>query len=51
MPGTPIRPICPTCTQPLVLVRTAPFRNHPDIEDRTYECPKCKHSESWVFKE
>jgi DNA-directed RNA polymerase subunit RPC12/RpoP len=50
MPNTTIQPICPKCSEHLVLVRTIPFKDHEDIEDRTYECPKCKHSEGWVFK-
>jgi transcription elongation factor Elf1 len=30
------------------LARTAPFKGYTDIQDRTYECPKCGHSESWI---
>jgi hypothetical protein len=33
------------------LARTAPFKGYADIQDRTYECPKCGHSEGWVVSE
>jgi transcription elongation factor Elf1 len=33
------------------LARTVPFKAYDEIEDRTYECPKCGHVEAWVVKE
>jgi transcription elongation factor Elf1 len=33
------------------LTRTVPFKDHDDIENRTYTCPKCGHAEEWVVKE
>jgi endogenous inhibitor of DNA gyrase (YacG/DUF329 family) len=43
--------VCPKCSTPMELVSTRPFKSHEDIEDRTYKCPKCGHSEAWVVKE
>jgi DNA-directed RNA polymerase subunit RPC12/RpoP len=48
IPGLDERPGCPKCSQPMKLARVAPFKGHADIQDRTYECPKCGHSESWI---
>jgi hypothetical protein len=39
---------CPKCAQPMKLARVAPFKGYADIQDRTYECQKCGHSESWI---
>jgi hypothetical protein len=50
MPGTPTLPICPKCSVRMELVRKAPLKDYDDIEDRTYECQKCGHAESWVVK-
>src|ERR1700686_896810 len=48
IPGLPLRPTCPKCSQPMNLARTAKFKGHAGIEDRTYKCLKCGHSESWI---
>ena len=46
--GLPVRPACPKCSVPMKLARTAPFKGYADIQDWTYECPECRHSESWI---
>jgi DNA-directed RNA polymerase subunit RPC12/RpoP len=51
MPNRPLQPTCQQCSEPMELARTAPFKAYDDIEDRTYQCPKCGHSEAWVVKE
>jgi C4-type Zn-finger protein len=57
MPAKPVMPIvtglvqtpaCSKCLAPMELARITPYTE--GIEDRTYECPKCGHLESWVFK-
>jgi len=48
VPGLDVRPACPKCSTPMVLARTAAFKGFADIQDRTYECPKCGHTESWI---
>jgi hypothetical protein len=45
---TPVQPACPKCSQSMNLAHTAQFKGHAGIEDRTYRCPKCRHSESWI---
>jgi predicted RNA-binding Zn-ribbon protein involved in translation (DUF1610 family) len=45
---SPVQPTCPQCSESMELARTAPFRVHNEIEDRTYKFPKCGYSESWV---
>ena len=47
-PNNSAQPTCPRCSEPLKLARTAPFKGYTDIQDRTYECPKCGYSESWI---
>jgi len=47
----PALPNCPHCSKSMELSRTAPFKAYDEIEDRTYRCPKCGHSEAWVVKE
>ena len=47
-PNKPAQPTCPQCSEPMKLARTAPFKGYTDIQDRTYECSKCGHSESWI---
>jgi len=42
------QPTCSQCSEPMKLARTAPFKGYADIQDRTYECQKCGHSESWI---
>jgi len=46
-----LQPACPKCSTPMKLASTEPFKAHDGIEDRTYTCPKCGHSESWVVSE
>ena len=48
IPGVDVGPDCPKCAQPMKLARVAPFKGYADIQDRTYECAKCGHSESWI---
>jgi hypothetical protein len=45
------QPDCPKCSEPMATARTAPFKGHAGIQDRTYECLKCGHSESWIATE
>jgi hypothetical protein len=33
------------------LASAAPLKDHDDIENRMYKCPKCGHEEAWVVKE
>jgi endogenous inhibitor of DNA gyrase (YacG/DUF329 family) len=46
---------CPECAALMRMVKTGPYRpNHSipvkeALEERTFECPECRHSESWVF--
>ena len=47
-PNKSIQPTCPQCSEPMKLARVAPFKGYADIQDRTYECAKCGHSESWI---
>jgi uncharacterized Zn finger protein len=47
--NSPVLPSCPQCSEQMELARTVPFKA--EIEDRTYECPKCGHVEAWVVKE
>ena len=47
-PNNPVQPACPHCSEPMKLARVARFKGYADIQDRTYECPKCGHSESWI---
>ena len=52
-PATPIsnaivRPPCPQCDTMMLLARIEPDK--PGHETRTFECPKCQHSESTVIK-
>jgi DNA-directed RNA polymerase subunit M/transcription elongation factor TFIIS len=42
------RPQCPKCSEMMLLVRIEP--DVPDHDRRTFECPKCQHSESQVVK-
>jgi hypothetical protein len=35
----------------MTLARVAQFKGYAGIQDRTYECPKCGHSESWIATE
>jgi ribosomal protein S27AE len=51
IPSVTLRPACPKCSKPMEMARTTPFKAYDEVEDRTYECPKCGHSESWVVKE
>jgi ribosomal protein S27AE len=48
VPGHRLRPACPKCSVPMKLARAAPFKGYADIQDQTYECPKCGHTESWI---
>jgi uncharacterized Zn finger protein len=48
IPGLPLRPACPKCSAQMELVRTAPFKSYAGIQDLTYKCLKCGHSESWI---
>ena len=50
-PNKPVEPTCPQCVEPMELARTALFKGHTGIEDRTYKCAKCGHSEGWVVSE
>jgi hypothetical protein len=50
-PNNPVEPTCPQCLEPLELAHTALFKGHAGIEDRTYKCSECGHSESWVVSE
>jgi hypothetical protein len=51
MPSTSVQPACPKCSVQMELAHTAPFSAYDEVEDRTYKCPKCGHSEAWVVKE
>jgi hypothetical protein len=48
IPNTYDRPRCPKCTMQMYLAQIEPGR--PGFDLRTFECPKCKHSESVVVK-
>ena len=50
-PNSPVQPTCPQCSVPMELARKAPFKGHSGIQDLTYGCPKCGHSESWIASE
>jgi DNA-directed RNA polymerase subunit RPC12/RpoP len=41
-------PHCRNCSAQMQLAKTAPHKNIANIENRTYECPQCGHSEDWV---
>ena len=51
IPSLALRPVCPKCSTLMELAHTTQFKANEDIEDRTYQCPKCGHSEAWVVKE
>jgi hypothetical protein len=51
VPGLTLEPCCSKCSEPMELACTVPFKAHDGIEDRTYTCSKCGHSEAWVVKE
>jgi ssDNA-binding Zn-finger/Zn-ribbon topoisomerase 1 len=42
------RPPCSKCGTVMLLARIEPEK--PDHDKRTFECPKCEHSESVVVK-
>ncbi|MGI8526049.1 MAG: hypothetical protein ACR2K5_07675 [Pseudolabrys sp.] len=42
------RPNCPACKTPMWLATIEPEK--PDYDRRTFECPVCEHSASWVVK-
>jgi DNA-directed RNA polymerase subunit M/transcription elongation factor TFIIS len=42
------RPPCPECGTMMILARIEPDK--PNHDKRTFECPKCHHSESMVVK-
>ena len=42
------RPRCPKCTTQMYLAQIEP--GEPGFDLRTFECPKCKHSESVVVE-
>jgi hypothetical protein len=42
------RPRCPKCTTQMYLAQIEP--SHPGFDLRTFECPKCRHSESVVVE-
>jgi Zn ribbon nucleic-acid-binding protein len=41
-------PHCPKCSTQMQLAKTAPFKDVPGIENHTFECPHCGHSEEWI---
>jgi DNA-directed RNA polymerase subunit M/transcription elongation factor TFIIS len=43
------RLLCPRCGTQLILSRVEP--DEPGFDLRTFQCPKCQHSESFVVKE
>jgi hypothetical protein len=43
-----MRPPCAKCNTTTMLTRIVP--ESPGYDRRTFECPKCEHSESMVFK-
>ena len=47
-PPTSDRPPCPKCSTQMDLTRITPDKRGFDM--RTFACPKCEHTESWVFK-
>ena len=52
-PATPysnsiVRPPCSVCGTKMLLARIEPEK--PDHDKRTFECPKCNTSESFVVK-
>ena len=42
------QPRCPICQTAMIIIRIEPEK--PDHDRRSYECPKCDHSESMVVK-
>jgi transposase-like protein len=40
---------CPKCKSPMWLARIEPSERH-DYDQRTFECPKCEHSETMLVK-
>ena len=51
VPHINLQPACSKCSASMELAHTKPLKVHDEIEDRTYKCPKCGHSEAWVVKE
>ena len=42
-------PPCPKCGSSMWLARIEPTERH-DYDQRTFECPKCEHSETKLVK-
>ena len=47
LPHVTLRPACPKCSARMVLVRIT--ASEQGFELRSFECPKCEHSQDWVF--
>jgi hypothetical protein len=47
-PGVTFQPPCPTCDNPMWLIRLSPFDTDHDL--RTFQCLVCRHVDSIVVK-
>jgi hypothetical protein len=48
VPDIHLMPACPKCSAQMKLVRVMPADK--GLEDRTFQCLKCHHVDTWVFK-
>ena len=55
VPGAVQSPACSKCSAPMRLVKIGRYRPRCSIpievgiKEHSFECPKCRHSENWVF--
>ena len=48
IPDIHLMPACPKCSGQMKLMRVTPADE--GLEDRTFECLRCHHVDTWVFK-
>jgi hypothetical protein len=48
VPDIHLMPACPKCEAQMKLMRVTPADG--GLEDRTFQCLKCHHVDTWVFK-
>ena len=47
-PVSVLHPVCPECGCYMMLDRIEPDK--PEYDNRTFECPRCQHTESKIVK-